>query len=200
MGTQLDLFPDDSILTNARPKLVAFAGRAGSGKSLASQALMERGYKRVKFADGLKNMLRSLYTTMGMNPADIERRIEGDLKEEPDPLLNGNTPRWAMQSIGEEWGRKCMDQNIWKSITSTVIRNAMSDGYNVVVDDCRYENEAALIRGMAGRVIMIDRVEAISFKDLHESEKFLFSPDVTIYNTGTPEQLVEDVLCVTQVK
>jgi hypothetical protein len=196
MDTLLNLFPDDTILTNAQPKLVAFAGRAGSGKSLASDTLVARGYKRIKFADGLKNMLRSLYATMGLTTLEIERRIEGDLKEEPDPLLNSNTPRWAMQSLGEEWGRKCMHQNLWKSITATAIKNAMKAGYNVVVDDCRYENEAAFIRGSAGRVIMIDRVQAISFEDLHESEKFPFSPDVTIYNTGTPEQLVDDVLRV----
>lgn len=61
----------------------AFAGKRSSGKSTASQVLIDLGFTDLKFADPLKNMLRSFYSHNGVfDPVEIERRIEGDLKEE----------------------------------------------------------------------------------------------------------------------
>ena len=40
-----------------------------------------------------------------------EAHIEGALKEVPCELLGGKTPRYAMQTLGTEWGRDTDQQD-----------------------------------------------------------------------------------------
>jgi hypothetical protein len=194
MDTQLKLaFMDDDILYAASPKLVAFAGRAGSGKSVAAGVLMDAGYKRVKFADGLKGMLSSLYTTAGLSTDDIHRRLEGDLKETPDPILQWSSPRRAMQLLGNEWGRELIHPEIWVHIWSNAVMTAFSQGYNVVVDDIRYENEANAVRSLHGSVVHIQRENTTVAVSDHPSEQFDFEMDFKVSNAGTEENFIEVV-------
>lgn len=193
MDAQLNMFPDDDILRAASPRLIAFAGRAGSGKSAASESLMYRGWERVKFASPLKNMLRAYYDTLGLEPKEVERRIEGDLKEEPDPYLTGRSPRHAMQTLGGEWGRGLMRDSFWVRGWTQAVINLMQMGANVVVDDCRYPNEAEAIRKLGGRIVMIVRPDAELVDVSHESERFDFEPDLCIQNDGSVFDLVTKV-------
>src|SRR5690606_21287800 len=120
--------------TDNLPPVVAFTGRAGSGKSTASRYLVERhGYQLVKFAGPLKAMMRAL----GLG----DRHIEGDDKELPCALLSGKTPRHAMQTLGTEWGRNCIGENFWVDLWTY----HASQHERVVVDDCRFANEARAI-------------------------------------------------------
>jgi hypothetical protein len=93
--------------------IVGLSGLAGSGKSVVADALVrELGFTRVKFADPLKNMLRRMLADMGHTAEDIERHLEGDLKEVPMPEL-GVTPRHMMITLGTEWGRDLVHPEIW---------------------------------------------------------------------------------------
>ncbi|WP_116134350.1 deoxynucleotide monophosphate kinase [Tropicimonas sp. IMCC34043] len=168
-------------------RLIALAGRAGSGKSAAAKAL-PYDWDRRKFADPLKNMLRALYRTAGLAEAEIERRIEGDLKEVPDPILCGATPRWAMRSLGTEWGRCLIDPGLWVSIAERGVASAIAAGRAVVIDDCRFPNEAEAVRRLGGRVVMIERPGA-DVAAAHSSEAFDFTADATIWNVGPLEAL-----------
>ena len=90
-------------------RLVAFCGLMGSGKTYAADYLVQNfGYTRIKFAGVLKDMLR----TMGLT----DEHIEGELKDLPCDMLDGRTPRWAMQSLGTEWGRTCISENLWGNL------------------------------------------------------------------------------------
>ena len=133
----------------APPHLVGISGRAGSGKTTASAELVDAGWVRIKMADPLKDMLRAIGLT--------ESQIEGDLKELPCFLLQGKTPRHAMITLGTEWGRDMIGPNLWLTIARKRIRDAMGAGFNVVVDDVRYDNEAELIRELGGVVVGIKR-------------------------------------------
>ena len=58
------------------PIVVAFTGKRGSGKSEAVKVLVEElGFRELKFADPLKNMLRAMYATCGVDVDTIERKI-----------------------------------------------------------------------------------------------------------------------------
>ncbi len=162
-------------------RLVAFTGPAGAGKSTAAQALVDQGWVRVKFADPLKNMLRAFYASCGINNADyIEARIEGDQKEEPDPLLRGRTPRHAMQTLGTEWGRNCVAQDLWVSAWTQQAGTYLDMGVSVVVDDCRFDNEAAAVRKLGGLVVgIVGRGKVLP--GAHASESGL-TPDFSILN------------------
>jgi hypothetical protein len=150
--------------------IVALAGLAGSGKSTAAEHLVGMGFVRHRFAGPIKNMLRAL----GLS----EREIEGDLKEQPCELLGGKTPRWAMQSLGSEWGRFRIDPSLWKRAW---IRTLPAG--NVVAEDCRFANEAAAARQVGGKIILIERPGLTPGE--HVSEKLPFAPDVVIRNDGT---------------
>lgn len=158
--------------------LLGIAGRAGAGKSTAAQVLVDAGWHRVKFADPLKDMLRAL----GLP----DRHIEGDLKEVPCALLGGRTPRYAMQTLGTEWGRNLIAQTLWLDLAQRRIENAISAGRSVVVDDVRFPNEAALLRRLGGSVLRIDRDGAGA--GAHCSETVL-PADLVYTNDGTEAQL-----------
>lgn len=123
--------------------VIGLVGKAGSGKSeVAHHLVVNHGYVSTKFAEVLKNMLRTLGLT--------DEEIEGDLKHEPSLILLGATPRWAMQSLGTEWGRNCIDEDIWAYAWKRRVSDIIADGAyarrGVVVDDCRFLNEARFIR------------------------------------------------------
>lgn len=169
-------------------RIIALTGKAGSGKSTVAQILQERGFRLVKFADPLKNMLRSYYRdTIGLTPCDIERRIEGDLKEEPCVYLSGKSPRFAMQTLGTEWGRDCLSDQFWVDCWTSKVA-AIRTG--VVVDDCRFPNEAKRIRELGGTIWHISR-EGVGTASVHTSESGIeaMPGDIGLPNEGTVEAL-----------
>ena len=85
--------------------VIGITGHKGSGKDTAAEAVAAQGFTHVKLADALKAMLRKLLACQGADAEMIRRMIDGDLKEAPTPLLEGRTPRQAMQTLGTEWGR-----------------------------------------------------------------------------------------------
>lgn len=155
--------------------VIGFTGLIGAGKTTAALHLVERyKFARVRFAGPLKAMCRAL----GMS----EREIDGDLKEAPSDLLGGKTPRWAMQSIGTEWGRNLICDDLWIRAWHRAC-NEIPDGTGIVVDDVRFENEVAAVRACNGLVIRIERVGVETSR--HASEQQSFAPDLAIKNDGS---------------
>ncbi len=177
-------------------RLIAFTGPAGSGKSTAASALVEEGWVRVKFADPLKSMLRAFYASCGLehNPY-IEARIEGDMKEEPDPFLRGRTPRHAMQTLGTEWGRCQIAQDLWVAAWEQKVLSLFNRELDVVVDDCRFANEAEAVRRLGGKIVMLEGRSA-GIGTGHASEALPFEPDMRVQNTTSLEQFLHDVVYI----
>jgi hypothetical protein len=170
-------------------KLIALSGKIGSGKSYAAQYLIEvHGFTLVKFASPLKDMLRAV----GLS----DDHIEGYLKEQPCDLLCGKTPRWAMQSLGTEWGRDLIGADFWVELWKNRALSILSDGGKVVADDVRFSNEREAVRQMQGAVA---RVELPTNRPAgesgeHASERFEFQPDFVIENhlgTDTLERALD---------
>src|ERR1044072_7313515 len=126
--------------------LIGLSGLAGAGKSEVANVLVEEfGFQRVKFADPLKNMLRTMLRDMGFCEDDIERHVEGDLKENEIPEI-GTTTRHLMVTLGTEWGRDIIHPDLWIRLWA-----ASADRFErVVVDDVRFPNEVDLIRARGG--------------------------------------------------
>jgi chloramphenicol 3-O-phosphotransferase len=126
-------------------RLVVIHGLKFAGKSRVAERLMEgHGFVRVKMADPLKNMIRSLLRDAGIDVETIERCVEGDLKEVPLDVLCGHTTRHAMMMLGNEW-RDLLDSELWVQIAAAKIRSLLSQGIDVVVDDIRYPKELAIL-------------------------------------------------------
>lgn len=161
------------------PDIVAFAGPKGSGKDTAAKVL--EGHKHVKFAGALKSMIAALLKYAGCPADKIDYWIEGKGKEESCPYLNGQSPRHAMQTLGTEWGRKCMNENFWVQITEKHIRN---EGLQkVVITDMRFPNERSMVEAIGGVTVKI-RPANFSMNDAHESERHVLtmSTDIDVFN------------------
>ena len=156
--------------------LIAFCGRAGAGKSYAASYLCSaHGFERVRFAGPLKAMMMAFGLT--------ERQVDGDEKEMPCALLGGRTPRYAMQTLGTEWGRELIDPELWRRAWAHRVDAILAEGGRVVVDDCRFMNEATAIWKRGGRLVrLLDATGAPAIGGDHVSERMDFPCDVTIHN------------------
>src|SRR5690348_3270802 len=133
--------------------VVGLAGFAQSGKTTAALYLEKKyAIKRKHIAEPLRAMLAVLLQANGMKPEEITRYLEGDLKEQIIPCL-GVTSRYAQITIGTEWGRKLIGEDLW----ANTWERGIEDGDSVMNDSVRFPNEAEAIRRRGGIVIMIKR-------------------------------------------
>jgi hypothetical protein len=168
-----------------KPSIIGITGSKEVGKSTVAAFLSERyGYARIRFADPLKDMLR----TFGLT--DYE--LEGAGKNKPCDLIGGHTPRYAMQSLGTEWGRDMMGAQFWTDAWLRKVGDAVSD--YIVAEDLRFPNEEFAAR-LAGAVIW--RIERPGYggTDQHrsETETMHVRYDRLFINDGTIEDLLAKV-------
>lgn len=179
-------------LPERAPKVIGLCGLAGSGKTQTALILAERGYRRLRFADTLKRMLRVLLYAAGEDPQSAARYIDGDHKEQPHHAFGGHSSRYAMQTLGTEWGRKLIGADLWVDVTRAQIVRALGEGYRVVLDDLRFPNEAELIRSFEdGCVWQIKGRAAALAADgaIHISEALSVQPDQVLDNSKDLEHL-----------
>lgn len=158
--------------------LIAFTGLAGSGKSTAALHLVNvHGFERIRFAGPLKAMMAAL----GLTP----EQIDGSEKETPCDLLDGRTPRYAMQTIGTEWGRDLIAPDLWIRAWQA----ALPATGNVVVDDCRFPNEARAVEAAGGLLVRIVRDGAGAGAAGHASEAHDLPAYRIVCNNGTVTDL-----------
>ena len=179
--------------------IIAFTGRIHSGKTTMAKHLMGvYGFSLVKFANPLKEMLRAMLRIQGCPETEIERYVEGDLKEAPCKYLNGKTMRHAMQTLGTDWSRNMIDEDIWVSAWSNMVINHGNSP--IVVDDMRFPNEAISIKNLGGVIIRVYRNTDVQG---HESEKYIDSLkcDYELYNTreieiaiGSLDSILETIM------
>lgn len=119
--------------------LIGISGAAGSGKSTLAAVFCANApiLRTQAFADPLREMLQ----VVGMDTSEAA-------KMRVDPVL-GVTPRYALQTLGTDWGRNLVHQDIWRR----VFEQRYLKSPNVVCPDVRFDNEADLIRRLGGVVI-----------------------------------------------
>lgn len=170
-------------------KVIGITGRKRHGKDTVARELVLNGFKVLRFADPLKEMLRAFYRAHDLVESEIERRLEGDLKEHPCIYLNGRSPRYAMQTLGTEWGRDLIDNNLW--VDSLHRRASLHD--KVAVPDVRFDNECAKIHEMDGKIVRVDASKRVpeDTHSNHSSETGIgkLPADLEIDNNGTPFEL-----------
>jgi hypothetical protein len=141
-------------------KIIALTGAKTVGKTTIAKALSAYAINSriLSFATPIKEMLLA----MGVP----KEAILGEKKETVIKEI-GQSGRELMQSLGTEWGRQMIHQNIWVY----ALQKKIDSGFDqtIIIDDCRFENEAKWVSERGGKIIMIKR-DGVSYDDEHSSE------------------------------
>jgi hypothetical protein len=166
-----------------RPFLLGIHGKARSGKDTLCQFILSSsGGYRYSLADPIKAMLRAGF---GIDMADPYWETH---KETVIPAL-GKSPRQLLQTLGTEWGRHCIREDVWLLLAQDALKR---EGAGMVVPDVRFENEAVWVRDLGGRILHIIRKEATPV-NAHASESGveILPQDLVLTNDGTLEDLYD---------
>lgn len=184
--------------------LLAMYGRARSGKDTAADYLAkELGLYKYAFAEPLKTMLKSVF---------------GDHFHEGDRSgicpETGKSYREMMQTLGTEWGRELMTEDVWINLVQkkwewvkdgcpveTNLGTMRSFGFGgratvgMILSDLRFDSEAEWVKSQGGIVIQIERGEPGRPPGIlgHQSEAGVDSKlvDLLVSNEGSLEELHE---------
>lgn len=165
-------------------QIVGLMGYERAGKSTAAKFLREHGFETASFANVLKRMLDAGFS-LGYEA------LHGSEKETPHPALGGVTPRHAMQTLGTEWGRKLIHDNVWVEAFKRDLqaREAESPGGRYLVEDVRYVNEVQAIRDLGGEIWLIRRpsVEPLMTWRQNMLRRLRIKPKLHTSSTGWAE-------------
>ena len=174
----------------SRPPIIGLTGKARSGKdTVANFLLAAMGGYQYAFADPLRSML---YAGFGI---DMNSPYWKDHKEDIIPAF-GVSPRQMMQTLGTDWGRQMVNTDVWLLLAKNKL---LAQGPGMIVTDVRFENEAAWVRKMGGRVIHVYREDTPTVA-AHASEAGVtrLPEDTAIYNAGTLDELQNVVRLVAE--
>lgn len=182
--------------------IIGLCGEASAGKDTCADFLVRNhGFVKVALADPLKRIVRQVYDFSDEQLwGPSEKRNEPDkrylreyvrvghmlteeaLKEFPDGKVPQYlTPRFALQTLGTEWGRTCYN-NTWVDLAIRTAKTLLHEksrfdcrwGYDqktglhkstilnphegVVFSDVRFRNEIDAIHAAGGKVVRLVRV------------------------------------------
>lgn len=177
--------------TNVPNKIIAICGPSSSGKSTLAKLIQKNdGGVVTSFSHPIKVIIFDLICFQGCNPDIATRMIFGDLKEITTEYLCGRTPRYAMQTLGTEWGRNLLHADIWVNVWKRNL-GFIVDRHDVIVDDLRFLSEERAIRTFENNVIVRIARKGDKTAGDHSSEKEYtrICTDVMITNDSTPEDM-----------
>ncbi|MHA1681153.1 MAG: hypothetical protein ACTSUE_09100 [Promethearchaeota archaeon] len=138
-------------------KLIGFTGTMGSGKDTAALHCIEQhNMIRLSFATPLKQACMKMF---GFSHDQMHDTI---LKETIDTRWN-KSPREVLQWMGtdvmrEQFGPDFFVKRMEIEINNCVLDKIFLNKYDgIVITDVRFDNEAALIRGLGGSIVHIRR-------------------------------------------
>ena len=178
--------------------LIGLCGAAGAGKNTLAELLTDSDgctFMQMAFADPL---YRCISTITGLPVARLKDR---DVKESVIPHL-GKSPRQMLQSMGTEWGRGMVHDEIWIRIAMEQASQHLTVGCCVVITDVRFDNEAQAIIGAGGEVWKVTRPGWRCLADeaaAHQSEAGVSDHLIarTIDNSGSLDELRKQLFAAT---
>lgn len=183
--------------------IIGICGFKSSGKdTIAEYLIKEYSFKKVSFASTLKDIISIMFgwsrdKLEGITKEDREWREKIDpwwSKTLKMPLLS---PRYVMQYFGTDLFRNNFHEDIWVKIVENKVSKYLEEDMNanVVITDCRFNNEINMILQLGGKIIHVHRNSPIEVKCIHSSEIEWIRcyKDYDIENVGTIKELEEKV-------
>jgi len=148
-------------------KILALTGPKMVGKSTVANAIADAAdvpTHIMSFADPMRSMLLAL-------GVDMINLHDQSIKEKEIAGI-GKSARQLMQTLGTDWGRNMVAQDIWLWSMQKRIEKSKADGARlIVIDDCRFDNEALWVNQQKGKVVRLARDGFEYGSDNHESEQ-----------------------------
>lgn len=149
--------------------IYGFMGEIGSGKDTACDYIARKyGYEKVAMADNLKQACKIIFSF-----EDHQLYGTQEQKETPDPRWENVTPRKILQFFGTECMRDkfCeIMQEMGKGIWVKSLEMKLVPGKNYVISDIRFEEEAAMVKRLGGKIVRISRERDNKEAATHSSE------------------------------
>lgn len=166
--------------------LIGLCGAAGSGKNTVADHLQRRhGWIQFGFADPV---YAAVSAATGIPVLRLRDREE---KEKPIEWL-GKSPRELLQTLGTEWGRNTVRDDIWVQIAmrqAAKCHQYLRGAAGVAITDVRFENEVAAIKAAGGRIWRVTRGASSVVGDARQHSSEAGIPDILvdeiIANRGT---------------
>ena len=149
--------------------IIGLTGKKGSGKTLAANYFIEKGYTKINFKDALiKEMRERLPNVLAELSKTYQMSIDNLFEQKP-PIM-----RALLQNYGTEVRRKD-NENYWVDKWKSLVTP------QTVVDDVRFLNEADVVKEKGGIIIRIVLLGQ-EHTDTHISEIEMDSiePDYTV--------------------
>jgi hypothetical protein len=190
-------------IAEKRMVILGFTGHIGSGKSTASEYLVNQyDFEKYAFALPIKNVA----IAMGFSHRELYGTQEEKLSINEYWNVSGRT---FMQKFGTEIGRAVLpkiipDMNFgkynspWIRLFEIYVAEKNKDKTveSIVVEDVRFNNEAKVIREHGGYIIRIIRPDdhySIYKNHASETEMDGITADFTIINDGSLRQLEDKI-------
>lgn len=168
-------------------QLIGITGKARSGKDTIGRWFRDERWAYVtSFAWPIKAALEAAFS------------LKADVWESYDKERNldwlGRSPRYLAQTLGTEWGRNLVHEDVWVLALERRLRETRLwyQDCTVVITDCRFGNEAKWVR-QHGRLLHVSRTGADGAVGVqgHASESGVpfEDNDIRIVNDGTVADL-----------
>lgn len=167
--------------------IIGFCGPKGSGKDYGYQLLRDlyptRDWKRVAFADPIKNTISKLFA-MSVDDVNIVKRLDYvELIDRDQHRYGGISGRDLVRGIGMLM-RDYDDNQFNRYVEKVIVDNATT---NFAITDIRFDNEFDLIHRLGGVIIRINR-PGYQY-DHHITEQSIDKFDYVIDNTNRADYI-----------
>ncbi|QIG73908.1 deoxynucleoside monophosphate kinase [Rhizobium phage RHph_N34] len=118
---------------NRNAFIVGLIGYKNSGKTTIAKTFSQMYGFQTKMI-GFSNPLYEMLAVLGISLEEIQDKPRREL---PDERLGGKSIQFALNSLGTDWGRKMIYENIW---TDIALNSTDSLAINIA-DNVRFPNE-----------------------------------------------------------
>lgn len=168
-------------------KLIGLTGKAASGKDTVANYLKATyGFKSLALAEPIRAGMRAM---LGMEDKHFQHPDKEVVLQE-----FGKSPREMMQTLGTQWARTLVHQDLWLILAGKKVVAYKSEGFNVAITDVRFANEAEYVRAQGGVVWHVSRaVAGTPHKHASEAGVAFVNGDKVIDNNGTLFNLYQQI-------
>lgn len=174
---------------NPAIEVIGLAGHMGAGKDVVARMLLRHGYRRIAFADALREEVQTAIR-LQLIPAGIPAELAGIMKHIDHTEVWQKPTSPSMRKLLQWWGteyRRGQNIRYW---VDQVEETIVTLGGKWVVSDVRFPDEADLIHRHGGKVWRVDRDCLVYGIPNHVSEAVERIPyDLLIENNSSLDHL-----------